>query len=62
MLETFQNVFKIPELRKKIGFTFLMVFIYRVGGHIPTPGIDPRILGEFFTQSQNNLFSIIFNI
>lgn len=58
MLDTFLNVFKIPELRKKIGFTFLMIFIYRVGGHIPTPGIDPSVLGEFFVQSQNTLFGM----
>ncbi len=59
MLETFKNVFRIPELRKRIGFTFLMIFIYRMGGHIPTPGIDPRVLGEFFNQFQNNLFGML---
>ncbi len=58
MLNTFINVFKIPELRKKIGFTFLMIFIYRIGGHIPTPGINPQVLGEWFVQSQNNLFGM----
>lgn len=58
MLETFVNVFKIPELRKKIGFTIFMVFIYRVGGHIPTPGIYPERLHEFFLQSQNYLFGL----
>ncbi len=58
MLDTLVNVFKIPELRKKIGFTVFMVFIYRIGGHIPTPGIDPQGLGEFFAQSQNNLFGL----
>lgn len=58
MLETFVNVFKIPELRKKVLFTFAMIFIYRVGGHIPTPGIDPKVLAEFFQQSQNNLFGL----
>lgn len=58
MLETFANIFKIPELRKKVFFTFAMIFIYRVGGHIPTPGIDPKVLAEFFQQSQNNLFGL----
>jgi preprotein translocase subunit SecY len=58
VLETFVNVFKIPELRKKIFFTCVMMFIYRVGGHIPTPGIDPNVLAEFFKQSQNNLFGL----
>lgn len=58
MLETLKNVFRIPELRKKIGFTLFIFLIYRVGGHIPTPGIDPRVLGEFFAQSQNTLFGL----
>ncbi len=58
MIETFRNVFRVPELRKKLGLTLLFVFIYRLGGHIPTPGIDPRILGEFLSQSRNNLFGL----
>ena len=58
MLETFQNIFRIPELRKKIYFTLGVIFIYRLGGHIPTPGIDPRVLAEFFAQSQNSLFGL----
>ncbi len=58
MLETFQNIFRIPELRKKIYFTLGVIFVYRLGGHIPTPGIDPRVLAEFFSQSQNSLFGL----
>ena len=58
MLETFQNIFRIPELRKKIYFTLGIIFIYRLGGHIPTPGIDPRVLSDFFNQSQNTLFGL----
>lgn len=58
MLETFRNVFRIPELRKRIFFTLLFVFIYRIGGHIPTPGIDPTVLREFYEQSRNTLFGL----
>ncbi|NLW31874.1 MAG: preprotein translocase subunit SecY [Fibrobacter sp.] len=58
MLETFKNIFRIPELRKRILFTLLMVFFYRLGGHVPTPGIDPRVLADFFAQSQNSLFGL----
>jgi preprotein translocase subunit SecY len=58
VLETFQNIFRIPELRKKIYFTLGVIFIYRLGGHIPTPGIDPRVLSDFFAQSQNSLFGL----
>jgi preprotein translocase subunit SecY len=58
VLQTFANIFRIPELRKKIGFTLAMVFIYRIGGHIPTPGIDPSVLAEFFNQSKNTLLGM----
>jgi len=57
-LETFKNIFKIPELRRKIFYTLFILVIYRLGGHIPTPGIDPVALGEFFKQSQNTLFGM----
>jgi preprotein translocase subunit SecY len=58
VLETFGNIFRVGELRKRIGFTLLMVLIYRVGGHIPTPGIDAKVLSEFFAQSSNTLFGM----
>ena len=58
MLETFKNILRIPDLRKKVGFTLLMIFIYRVGGHIPTPGISSNVLAEFWAQSQNTLFGL----
>jgi preprotein translocase subunit SecY len=58
VIETIQNIFRVPELRKRILFTLAMVFVYRLGGHIPTPGIDPKVLGEFFAQSQNSLFGL----
>lgn len=58
MLETFKNLFRIPELRKKILFTMGIIFIYRLGGHIPTPGIDPNVLGDFLEQSSNSLFGL----
>ncbi|MBD3322321.1 MAG: preprotein translocase subunit SecY, partial [Chitinivibrionales bacterium] len=58
MLETFANIFRVPELRKRIGFTVLMIFIYRVGGHIPTPGINPDVLGDFLANFQNTLFGL----
>jgi len=58
VLETFKNLFRIPELRKKIFFTMGIVFIYRLGGHIPTPGIDPEVLGDFLEQSSNSLFGL----
>ena len=41
------NIFKIPELRKKIFFTLAMLCIYRIGFHVPVPGIDQDALAEF---------------
>jgi len=45
-IETTQNILKIPELRKKIGMTFLLLIVYRVGFKIPLPGVDASKLRE----------------
>lgn len=52
------NIFKIPDLRKKILFTILMVIIYRLGTHIPTPGINPLAMGALFKQMQGTVFGL----
>jgi len=54
----FQNISKIPELRKRIIFTLLMLAVYRVGCHIPTPGIDGTALAAFFGATQGTLFGL----
>ncbi len=51
----FQNVFKIPELRKRILFTLAMLAVYRIGAHIPTPGINGAALAEFFARTQGTI-------
>jgi len=56
--ETFKNVFHIPELRKRVLFPLGVVLVYRIGGHIPTPGIDPRVLADFFANNANSLFGL----
>jgi len=48
------NAWKIPELRKKIIYTLIMFAVFRLGSHIPVPGIDREVLSELFT---NDLFS-----
>ena len=58
MLKSLFNVFKVPELKKKVLFTLGILIVYRLGGHIPTPGINTAALGEFFAQSQNTLFGM----
>ncbi len=54
----FQNLFKIPELRKRILFTLSLLVVYRVGCHIPTPGIDAVALASFFAQAKGTLLGL----
>ncbi len=58
MLETFRNIFKIGDLRRKILFTLLILGLERVGTHIVTPGIDTAVLAEGFRNLQNTLFGL----
>ncbi|NIR51038.1 preprotein translocase subunit SecY [candidate division KSB1 bacterium] len=51
MMRSFQSVFKIPELKQRIIFTLLILVVYRIGGHIPIPGINGQALVEFFEQA-----------
>ena len=57
MLNTFQSIFKVEELRRRILFTLAILVVYRMGGHIPTPGIDGSILAA--ALSQNSIFGMI---
>jgi preprotein translocase subunit SecY len=58
MWEKFQNIFRIPELRKKILFTVGLLVVYRIGGHLPTAGIDTNSLAEFFRAQRGSLFGM----
>ena len=58
MIEAFQNIFKIPELKKKVIFSLVMLAVYRVGCHIPTPGIDAQALSSFFKAAQGTLLGM----
>jgi preprotein translocase subunit SecY len=55
----FQNIFKIPELKKRITITFLLLAVYRIGVHVPTPGINGDALASFFAQAKGTLFSLV---
>jgi preprotein translocase subunit SecY len=57
--EAFVNVFRVPDLRRRVLFTLAMLAVYRLGGHIPTPGIDANKLEEFFQQNQGTVFGFI---
>src|ERR1700731_3418268 len=54
MFDKLANIFRIPDLRKRILFTLAMLFVYRLGGHLPTPGIDAAKLESFFTQGSTS--------
>src|SRR3974390_2378685 len=58
-LDAVANVFRIPDLRKRVLFTLFLLAIYRLGGHIPTPGIDTHKLQSFFEQNSGTLFGFI---
>jgi len=58
VIESFKNIFKIHELRQRVMFTLGIFIIYRIGGHIPSPGIDAQALGEFFQQASGSLFGM----
>lgn len=58
MFEAFQNIFKIPELKKRVLFSLGMLAVYRIGCHIPTPGIDRIALSHFFKQAQGTLLGL----
>ena len=52
MLKSLTNIFRVQELRSRILYTVLAILIYRIGSHIPTPGIDPTALLEFLSSAQ----------
>jgi len=54
----FQNIFKIPELKKRILFTLAILIVYRIGVHVPVPGIDSVALASFFKAAEGTIFGI----
>ena len=55
MIESIGNIWKIPELRKRLIFTLLMLAVYRVGAFIPVPGIDPGALSEYMQEIRGHV-------
>jgi len=53
-----ENLARVPELKKKLLWTFALLAVYRIGIHIPIPGVDSAALAEFFANAQNTLFGI----
>ena len=55
---SYQNLFKLPELKRKLLITLALLFVYRIGIHVPTPGIDGSALESFFAAASGTLFSM----
>ncbi len=58
LAESLKNVFAVPDLRKRVLFTLGLLAVYRVGSHIPTPGINPQALAELANQARNTMFGL----
>lgn len=58
MIGSFANILKIPELKKRIIISFLLLAVYRIGVHVPTPGINRDALASFFAQARGTLFGL----
>ena len=59
MFDKLANIFRIPDLRKRILFTLGMLFVYRVGGHLPTPGVKWEQLEHFFDQNKGSFLGFV---
>ncbi len=57
-MDSLKNIFAIPELRKRVLFTFGLLAVYRVGGHIPTPGINAEALQALTETARSGLFGL----
>jgi preprotein translocase subunit SecY len=56
--EAVANVFRIPDLRKRVLFALALLAVYRIGGHIPTPGVNGNALNDFFNKNAGSVFGM----
>jgi preprotein translocase subunit SecY len=59
MIQSFKNIWAIPELRKRVLYTLGLLAVYRIGGHIPTPGIDNAALLRLFEQQGGSILGYV---
>ena len=59
MLDSIRNIFSIPDLRKRVIFTLLLLAVYRVGAQIPSPGISAAALAEFWEAQKGTIFGMM---
>src|SRR5436853_1705409 len=58
MLSKLANIFRVPDLRKRVLFTLGLLAVYRVGGHITTPGVNHDALALLVDQAKNTMFGL----
>jgi preprotein translocase subunit SecY len=59
VIEALQNIFNVPDLRKRIAFMFALLGVYRIGSFIPTPGIDSQALSNFFANNAGSVLGFL---
>ncbi len=59
MLQALRNIWDVPDLRKRVLFTLGLLAVYRIGNHVPTPGINAQSLIDFFEQNRGNWFGLV---
>src|SRR5689334_16757837 len=59
MLEKFANIFRIPDLRRRVLFTLGLLAVYRIGGHIPIPGVDSQLFSQYIDQNRGTLLGFV---
>jgi len=59
MLEKFLNIFRIPDLRKRVLFTLAILAVYRLGAHIPTPGVNGKLLEQLFNSQSGSALGLM---
>ena len=58
VIDKVQDIFRIPELKRRILFTVALLVVYRLGGHVPTPGVNSEALVAAFSSQSNTLFGL----
>ncbi len=59
MFEKLANIFRIPDLRNRVLFTLALLAVYRLGGHIPTPGVNADMLQQFFANNRGSVLGFV---
>ena len=58
MVESIRNIWNVPDLRKRVLFTLAMLGVYRIGNHVPTPGVNTAALAALAEQTKNTMFGM----